>query len=125
MRKEITTLRKMSSTNLANEKYLNDRCILNKLLGLIASRWSSEILLLIQHKTNRFSELKDALEGISDNVLSDRLNMLVEAGLLQKEIFKEVPLRVEYRLTKTGEELMTHLHSLCDWAKLSFHPDQL
>lgn len=125
MRKETIALRKVSSTNLANERYLNDRCILNKLLGLIGSRWSSEILLLIQHKTNRFSEMKDALEGISDNVLSDRLNMLVEAGILQKEIFKEVPLRVEYGLTQTGEELMIHLHSLCDWAKLRFNSNQL
>ncbi len=124
MRKENTTLRKQSSTNLANEKYLNDRCVLNKLLTLIASRWSSEILLLIQHGTNRFSELKDALEGISDNVLSDRLNVLVEAGLSQKEIFREVPLRVEYGLTETGAELMVHLHRLCDWAKLRFNDCQ-
>jgi DNA-binding HxlR family transcriptional regulator len=124
MRKENTTLRKQSSTNLANEKYLNDRCVLNKLLTLIASRWSSEILLLIQHGTNRFSELKEGLEGISDNVLSDRLNGLVEAGLLQKEIFREVPLRVEYGLTETGAELMVHLHRLCDWAKLRFNDCQ-
>ncbi len=114
-------IRKSSSTNLANETYLNERCVLNKLLTLIASRWTSEILLLIQHETNRFSELKDALEGITDNVLSDRLNTLVEAGLLQKEIYKEVPLRVEYELTSTGKELMVHLHNLCDWAKVHFN----
>lgn len=110
--------RKQSSTNLANENYLNERCILNKLLALIGSRWSSEILLLIQNQTNRFSDLKESLPGISDNILSDRLNLLVEAGLLRKEIFKEVPLRVEYQLTETGEELMHHLHGLCAWAKL-------
>ena len=111
------SIRKSSSTNLVNEAYLNERCILNKLLNVIGSRWSSEILLLIQNKTNRFSDLKASLDGISDTILSDRLNMLIKAGFLEKEIFREVPLHVEYHLTESGHELMSHLHELCNWAK--------
>ncbi|ULQ56009.1 helix-turn-helix transcriptional regulator [Flavihumibacter rivuli] len=110
--------RKINSSNSLNESWLEERCVLNKVLKLTGKRWVPEILLLVENGQNRFSSLKDNLPGISDNVLSTSLTELTSQGLIHKEIFAEVPLRVEYELTDSGKELARHLHALCQWGKL-------
>lgn len=109
--------KKLTSTNTLNEYYLDERCTLNKVLRIVGKRWVSEILILVKLDVSRFSNLKESLNGISDNVLSNVLNELVAAKLIEKEIFKEVPLRVEYRITDSGLKLAKVLHELCDWGK--------
>lgn len=109
--------RKISSTNAINEIFLQEKCILNKVLKIVGKRWVSEILLLVEKDIFRFSEIKEKLDGISDNVLSQSLNELVKSGLLQKKIFQQVPLKVEYSLTRKGKSLTHQLHLLCQWGK--------
>ncbi len=109
--------RKVSSTNALNETFLLEKCILNKVLKIIGKRWVSEILLLAEKDICRFSILKEKLDGISDNVLSQNLNELVKLQLLQKKIYQQVPLKVEYSLSKTGQGLVFQLHKLCSWGK--------
>ncbi|KUJ62853.1 hypothetical protein AR687_05490 [Flavobacteriaceae bacterium CRH] len=109
--------KKLNSTNTLNEYYLDERCTLNKVLRIVGKRWVSEILVLVKEDVSRFSNLKECLNGISDNVLSNVLNELVTAQLIEKEIFKEVPIRVEYRITASGLELVEVLHELCNWGK--------
>lgn len=109
--------RKTNSTNFANEAFLEERCVLNKVLKAIGKRWVSEILLLVEKDVRRFSGLKDSLGEISDTVLSQSLNELVKSGLLQKKIYQEVPLKVEYSLSENGQSLVGHLHELCRWGK--------
>ena len=110
-------VRKISSTNALNEIFLQEKCILNKVLKIVGKRWASEILLLVEKDIFRFSEIKEKLDGISDNVLSQSLNELVKSGLLQKKIFQQVPLKVEYSLTRQGKSLTHQLHLLCQWGK--------
>lgn len=109
--------KKLNSTNTLNEHYLDERCTLNKVLRIVGKRWVSEILLLVKQDISRFSNLKESLNGISDNVLSNVLNELVTAKLIEKEVFKEVPLRVEYQITDSGLTLVKALHELCNWGK--------
>jgi DNA-binding HxlR family transcriptional regulator len=109
--------KKFNSTNTLNEVYLEERCTLNKVLKLIGKRWVSEVLVLIKHDVLRFSNLKECLNGISDNVLSSVLNELVRAKLIEKEIFQQVPLKVEYHITHSGLELTRVMHELCNWGK--------
>ena len=109
--------KKLNSTNSLNEYYLDERCTLNKVLKIIGKRWVSEILILIKQDVSRFSQLKECLSGISDNVLSSVLTELVKSGLIEKEIFHEVPLRVEYRITKGGADLTAVMYQLCMWGK--------
>nr|WP_294947137.1 helix-turn-helix domain-containing protein [uncultured Mucilaginibacter sp.] len=109
--------KKLNSTNTLNEHYLDDRCTLNKVLRMIGKRWVSEVLVLIGRGVPRFSKLKEILNGISDNVLANVLTELVKAELIEKEIFNEVPLRVEYRITASGLELANIMHDLCTWGK--------
>jgi DNA-binding HxlR family transcriptional regulator len=109
--------KKIGSTNTLNELYLEERCTLNKVLKIIGKRWVSEVLILIKHDISRFSSLKDCLSGISDNVLSSVLTELVKNKLIEKEIFQEVPIKVEYYITKSGLELTDMMHDLCNWGK--------
>jgi DNA-binding HxlR family transcriptional regulator len=109
--------KKMNSTNALNEHYLDDRCTLNKVIKVIGKRWVAEVLLLIIHDISRFSQLKESLVGISDNVLSSVLNELVKSDLITKKIFNEVPLKVEYHITPSGAELTKIMNQLCGWGK--------
>jgi DNA-binding HxlR family transcriptional regulator len=109
--------KKLSSTNTINEDFLDDRCTLNKVLKIIGKRWVSEILVLIKNDINRFSQLKECLTGISDNVLSTVLNELVKQELVEKQIFQQVPLRVEYHITASGHKLTSVMSNLCAWGK--------
>lgn len=109
--------KKSNSSNQVNERLLEERCVLNKVVKLIGKRWLSEILLLIENDVNRFSQLKSNLKGISDNVLSANLNDLIEAELLVKTIYQQVPMKVEYHLSGSGKEMLILLHQLCDWGK--------
>lgn len=111
-------VRKTNSTNFANEAFLEDRCVLNKVIKIMGKRWVPEILLLIEKDVRRFSALKEQLEGISDNVLGQSLNQLVKMDLLQKKIYNEVPLKVEYNLSAAGQSLMMQLHQLCSWGRM-------
>ncbi|MGY0035735.1 winged helix-turn-helix transcriptional regulator [Pedobacter sp. NJ-S-72] len=86
-------------------------------MKIIGKRWVSEILVLIGKDISRFSQLKDCLNGISDNVLSSVLNELVKSELVKKEIFQEVPSKVEYHITKSGSDLTAVMHELCNWGK--------
>jgi len=109
--------RKPTSVNYLNETFLDDRCVLNKVLKIIGKRWVSEILLMIEKDVNRFSLIKENLDGISDNVLSHSLADLVKHGILAKKVFEEVPMRVEYGLTGAGVALLREIHNLCQWGR--------
>jgi DNA-binding HxlR family transcriptional regulator len=109
--------KKINSTNYMNERLLEERCVLNKVLTLIGKRWSAEILLLIENDVNRFSQLKENLSGVSDTVLSARLNSLLKSELLKKTVYQQVPVKVEYHLSASGKTLLPLLHGLCDWGK--------
>ena len=109
--------KKLTSTNAMNRDFLEDRCTLNKVLRIIGKRWVAEVLVLIRNDVRRFSQLKECLAGVSDNVLSTVLNDLVKEGLIEKTIFSEVPIRVEYKVTGKGGELTDLMSMLCKWGR--------
>jgi DNA-binding HxlR family transcriptional regulator len=109
--------KKLTSTNAMNRDFLEDRCTLNKVLRIIGKRWVAEVLVLIRNDVRRFSQLKECLAGVSDNVLSTVLNDLVRDGLVEKTIFSEVPVWVEYKVTGKGGELTDLMSMLCKWGK--------
>ena len=67
--------------------------------------WSMEILfvLAVGNKEARFGELQKMLGGISSRTLSDKLQNLRDEGLVERQVFDEQPVRIEYRLTKEGK----------------------
>lgn len=109
-------MRKENSTNAINETYLKELCAVQESLNLISSRWTLAVLYAIDKGNNRFSSLQKELENISKKVLSDRVNLLCESGIIQKKIITEKPLNIEYQITKKGQELIKVLAPIKLWA---------
>ncbi|MDT0613491.1 winged helix-turn-helix transcriptional regulator [Streptomyces lancefieldiae] len=84
---------------------------------LLGKRWNGVILASLMNGPGRFAELRRAVNGISERMLSDRLAELGEAGLVSREVDAGPPLRVSYRLTPAGEALRPALAELGDWAE--------
>ena len=80
------------------------KCPVRKTLSIIGKKWTFVIIMELQ-ETRRFGELKSRIPDISEKILIDRLKTLAENNIIVRKDYKEVPPRVEYRLTKTGKEL--------------------
>ncbi len=75
-------------------------------LSPLFQRWSIEICFVLRmHGVLRFNELQRALDGIGSRTLSRRLKELEEQGIVHREAYAEVPVRVEYSLTPKGEKM--------------------
>lgn len=90
-------------------------CPVETTLGLISNRWKVLILRDLFTGTKRFGELKKSLAGISHKVLTANLKDMEAAGLLTRKSYPEVPPRVEYTLTETGESLKPIIAAMFDW----------
>ena len=109
---------KETSSNALNKAFLLKSCRINTALDAISGRWKALILIHISEETNRFSLLKSALAGISDQTLGKCLKELERDGLLWKEIIAEVPVRVDYHLSEKGNALLPILVSLSEWSDM-------
>ena len=72
---------------------------------------------VLSEQTLRYGDLKDALAGVSDKVLTGALDDLTRDGLISRTAFAVIPPRVEYALTPQGETLLEALEPLANWAK--------
>lgn len=91
-------------------------CPIARSLDQIGEWWTLLIVRNIFYGINRFDKLLTHLE-ISRNVLTDRLQTLVESGLLEKKPYRENPPRFEYHLTEKGEELYPILAAYWSWGE--------
>jgi len=82
----------------------------------LGKRWNGILLGTLTAGPASFSELRRAVAGISDSVLSDRLSELALAGLVQRTVLEGPPVAVSYRLTQAGQALLPALHELSIWA---------
>ena len=98
-----------------SKKDARSACPLSCSLELIGDRWTMLVLrdLLIGKK--RFSEFLSSPEGISTNILTDRLAMMEKSGLIEAIPYSQRPKRFEYSLTDKGEGLLPVLQELCRW----------
>ena len=84
-------------------------------LSFMSDKWKVLILRDLLTGTKRFGELKKSIGSISQKVLTSNLRAMEEDGLLKREVFAEVPPRVEYSLTELGESLKPILDAMMDW----------
>jgi DNA-binding HxlR family transcriptional regulator len=90
----------------------------HRAVELIGRRWTGAILeILIQGGALRFSQIASAVADLSDRMLSDRLKELEAYGLVKRTVHPGPPVRVEYALTRKGEELAPALDELKRWAR--------
>lgn len=89
---------------------------------LLASKWKVDLLYLLARGVHRYSRLYDNLKGASKKMLTDSLRGLERDGFVERMVFPEVPVRVEYSLTQLGWSATQLLIELADWAAEHF-PD--
>lgn len=92
-------------------------CSLTVTQNIIAGRWKIIILWHLSQRTRRFNELQRLLPGISKGILTRQLRELEEDGMVHREVYKEVPPKVEYSLTEQGKSFIPALDMLSEWGK--------
>ena len=90
---------------------------LTRAFGFLGKRWNGVILATLTSGAAGFSELRRAVTGISDSVLSERLSELTKAGLVLRSVHDGPPITVEYQLTPAGQALLPALRELTSWAE--------
>lgn len=93
------------------------RCqIANDVISLVGDKWSVLVVSTLGNGRLRFSELKRAVEGISQKMLTTTLRGLERDGYLTRTVYPTVPPRVDYELTELGIELLEPVSALGQWA---------
>lgn len=93
------------------------KCGVEKTLRIVGSKWTMNILHNLFNGKKRFGELQKLLDGISTKTLSIRLQELEKEKIILKKVFAEVPLHVEYSLTKKGESLKDIFKKMAQWGE--------
>ncbi len=110
----MVTINKSTATPELNP-YRNG-CPTRKVLDRIGDRWTVLIIGSLGGDSLRFSDLLRQVEGISQKMLTQTLRALERDGLVTRTVYPEVPLRVEYKLTKRGSSLLEPLIALEKWS---------
>lgn len=100
----------------SQQKTCGSLCPVKDILHAVSDKWS--ILVMVQlgyHKTLRFNALKKSINGVSQKMLTVKVRQLESFGLVHRQLFPEIPPRVEYTITPLGEEFLGHLMLLLDW----------
>ena len=92
-------------------------CPVETTLLLIGNKWKVLILRDLLDGTKRFGELKRSIGSVSQKVLTQQLRAMESDGLVHREVYAEVPPRVEYTLTETGISLKPVLDAMQSWGE--------
>ena len=106
----------MARTEIQNELYPD--CPIRNILARISDKWSILVLFTLnQSALMRFNTLQKNIPDISQKMLTVTLRTLEEDGFVKRQVYAEVPPRVEYSLTDRATSLLPHINSLIMWAK--------
>ena len=99
-------------------------CPIRNVISRFGDKWSMLVLFML-HKSEtgilRFNEIRRLMTDCSQKMLSQTLKNLEQSHLVHREVYPEVPPRVEYSLTDTGKSLMPAILALIDWGKEHFN----
>ncbi|CAI2450761.1 Uncharacterized HTH-type transcriptional regulator yybR [Serratia liquefaciens] len=111
--------------NLAGLPTAGEPCPMVDFVNLVAGKWAIPILyrLILIDSPVRFSELQRAVAPIAQKELTRQLRQFEQRGLVTRQVFPEVPPRVEYQITSLGKTLRSTLDSLANWMRT--HAPQL
>jgi DNA-binding HxlR family transcriptional regulator len=91
-------------------------CPTRQVINRVGDRWSLLVLYALESRTLRFQELRRAVEGVSQKMLTQTLRTLERDGLVNRTIYASVPPKVEYALTALGVDLSEPIASIRGWA---------
>ena len=108
----------MTHTASADGRYdvLAAACPTRQVINRIGDRWSLLVFSALEGGTLRFQELRRAVDGVSQKMLTQTLRALERDGLVRREIFASVPPHVEYSITPLGRGLSDHIAAIREWA---------
>ena len=86
-------------------------------MDMLGKKWTGLILRSLVGGSIRFTEIAACVPGLSDRLLSQRLQELEEMGIVQRRVYSERPVRVEYSLTDKGLDLRSVLQAIQKWAE--------
>lgn len=92
-------------------------CPVTKCLSVIGGKWKPVILFCVSGGVNRFGAMGRAIPGVTKQMLTQQLRELEADGVLHREVFAEVPPRVEYSLTKKGQSLLPVVREMKAWGE--------
>lgn len=104
--------------NVHDDKKANvliSACPSRKILEHLTSRWGVLVMLVLKDKTLRFSEIRRAIDGISERMLTQTLQNLEQDGMIIRTSYHTVPPHVDYRLTTHGRQASVKIADLVDW----------
>jgi DNA-binding HxlR family transcriptional regulator len=107
----MTTKPQMAITPTVDEAF----CPVEATLDILDGKWTMLILRDLFGANRRFSELRRLAKGISPKMLSERLRVLEEHGIITRTVYPEIPPRVEYALTPYGQSLRPILEAMAAW----------
>ncbi|MCT7374862.1 winged helix-turn-helix transcriptional regulator [Chelativorans salis] len=88
---------------------------MHEILNLVGDKWSVLVVRLLGEGTMRFNELRRAIDGISQKMLTSTLRNLERNGFVTRTIYPTIPPRVDYALTELGRELLVPVTALAKW----------
>ena len=101
-----------------NEDSKVDKCPVETALDVLAGKWKILILWYLRSETKRFNELQKLLPRTTQKMLIQKLRELEEDGIIHREVYAEVPPKVEYSLTEYGETLKPIIKQLYLWGEI-------
>ncbi|MGY8632223.1 helix-turn-helix domain-containing protein [Bradyrhizobium sp. 14AA] len=97
------------------DKAINMHEEMRRAFALLSGKWKLEIMWLLNQRIYRFGELRKAIPGITQHMLTARLRELEADGLVSRTVFAQVPLRVEYEITEKARGLGPTMEALTAW----------
>ncbi|WP_051470095.1 winged helix-turn-helix transcriptional regulator [Fischerella sp. PCC 9605] len=95
-------------------------CEVETTLKVIGGRWKVLIIRELMAGVRRFGELQRTLPGITQKMLTQQLREMEEDGIIHRQVYAQIPPKVEYSLTPLGESLKPILYAMHDWAVQHF-----
>jgi DNA-binding HxlR family transcriptional regulator len=96
-------------------KRKGQKCPAETTLDVIGGRWKVLIVWQLFRGEMRFSELSRALDGITQKMLTQQLRELEKDGIVYRQVYAQIPPKVEYSLTPLGESLRPVVDAMCEW----------
>jgi DNA-binding HxlR family transcriptional regulator len=107
----------MSSQPQHSEHAVSSYCpVFHAAVELIGRRWSGAIIRSLLAGSVRFGDILAGIPGLSDRLLSERLRELEATGIVNRTVYPEIPVRIEYTLTEKGRELEQIIGAIDGWA---------